>query len=340
MTAMRFAWWSLPKPARREAWRLARTDRPHPDPVVQDAAQSGLRGTRRAVRVVGLAFLAVWVYRGLLDDVPEAVGLTGLVCSGLLLMAGGRNERMRNVAAAQWPALAARRQGPPHPVRLRLPALWGLQGILAVTAAPMVIVLGALWFSRRSDGPDQVMLMVCGVVAAALLLVGFAVALRRRRRPAVEVDHDGVRLPVHGLTVPWEHVAEVTVRPHDRRSDGPIGLALRLRDPGAVWSSRPTPWWRRLLWGRPGTRSHLMISDVDVREPVFAAYQAALAFHTAHLAAAGRSPQAAPSATGRSPRAAPSADEHASGTALSGVGQEAGQAGSGSGQQNAGHADA
>ncbi|WP_147432919.1 hypothetical protein [Catellatospora citrea] len=282
---MWFPWLSLPGPVRREAWRLAQADLSHPDPAVQDAAQASLLGMRRAVRAVGFAFFGIWVYRGMVDRLPEAVSLAGLVVSGLMMMTSARHEHMRQLAVAQWPALVARRPGMAQAVRLRLPVLWGLQSIAAVAAAPLVIIWVLVWIRRRGHELDQVVLVACASAAVLILLVGLAVAHRRRARPALEVDRAGVRLPVRGLVLPWDQVAEVAARAADRKSDGRVGLALRLRDPQAFWPTQTVTWWRRLLWGRPGPRAWVFVSDIGVREPVFPAYQAALACHAAHRAA-------------------------------------------------------
>lgn len=273
---------SPPAAVRREAWRLAQTGRPHPDPAVQDAAQSSTRRLRWVVRLSGLVFFGICAVRGLADP-PDGLRPASLVATFVFLVASARSDRMGQIAAAQWPALAARRPGPPGPVRLRLPAPWGLQSVVAVTAAPVVIMSFALWAWRRQAFPDRALFLTCTVLAAVLLIVGVVAVAWRRTRPALEVDRDGLRLPVRGLTVPWDQVAEVATRPDDRKNQQRFGLALRLRDPGAVWSTRPTPVWRRLLWGRPRPRPWVFVAATDVREPMFPAYAAALAFHAAHL---------------------------------------------------------
>ncbi|WP_144120464.1 hypothetical protein [Catellatospora sichuanensis] len=281
---MRSLWMFLPAPVRREARRLAESGHPHPDPAVQDAAQSATRRLRWVFRLSGFAFCGIWAVRALTDP-PDGLRPAGLIATFVMLAAGARKDRMGQIAAAQWPAIAARRPGQAEPVRLRLPAPWGLQSVVAVAAAPVLIMSVALWVRRRGIDPDQTLFMTCTVLAAVLLIVGVVAVARRRTRPALEVDRDGVRLPVRGLTVPWEQVAEVATRPDDRTAQQRFGLALRLRDPGAVWSARPTPLWRRLLWGRSRPRAWIFVAAYDVREPVFPAYAAALAFHADHLAA-------------------------------------------------------
>ncbi|MEU7999661.1 hypothetical protein AB0B66_00600 [Catellatospora sp. NPDC049111] len=325
------AWLSLSKPVRREVWRLAQAGLPHPDPAVHEVVRAQRRVLHWVMRSLAVFWLGTWIQSGLSADPVQGWRVVAALSWVLMAMAFGVDARFARIEAAQWPAAAARESGAVHPVRLRLPAPGSLRTIVLIAAAPAVVMWFGLWARRREADAGQALFTGAVLVALLLLAAGLAVVRWRRKRLALEIDEQGVRLPVRGLDVPWDQVAEIAAVPADRKEQELIGLALRLRDPRAVWAARRPSLLRRLLWGGGGSRPWIFITEAGVREPMFPAYAAALAFHAAHLAAA--------QASADTPVPVAAA-ERVPGAALPGAGQATGHAGVEAGQQNAGHADA
>ncbi|GIG07227.1 hypothetical protein Cco03nite_39270 [Catellatospora coxensis] len=282
------AWLRLPKTVRREVWRLAQAGLPHPDPAVHEAVRAQRRALDWAWRSVALCWLGTCIYRGLATDPVEGWRLVSWVAVGLMMMAGGVGARFAQIDAAQWPAAAAREGGAARPVRLRLPAPWSLRTIVLIGLAPAIVMWFGLWTRGREADPGRPLFTGSVLVALLLAAIGFAVVWWRRKRLVLEVDEHGVRLPSRGLDVPWDQVAEIAAVPADRKGQELIGVAVRLRDPRAVWAARRPSFWRRLLWGRGGSRPWIFVTEAGVREPMFPAYAAALAYHAAHLKAEER----------------------------------------------------
>lgn len=214
------------------------------------------------------------------------------------------------VAAAQWPGMAARVAGPPEPVRIRPIEPCNVGSVLGLTILPAVVVAAVLdpidlpsafsdprgfggWLAWSFFAFFFLALAAAGVAMLVWFLTSLRDVWRSLRGVAyLEVDRDGVRLPIRNLRVAWDNVEEVTAGPEDE----PAGFGLRLRDPRLVWSSERLPLWRRLSGRFPDPPEMVLIRISEAREDLFPAYQAALAFHAAHLAEAageGRAAEAA-----------------------------------------------
>ncbi|BCJ72723.1 hypothetical protein CS0771_22670 [Catellatospora sp. IY07-71] len=124
-------------------------------------------------------------------------------------------------------------------------------------------------------------IVVLGVLLDLFALLWFLSCLHDvwrglRRRTHVEIDRDGVRLPIRNLWISWDNVVEVIAA-------GDV-VALRLRDPGRVWPGEWMPIWRRLGRRYADPPDRVQVSVWEVRGALYPAYRAALAFHAESVA--------------------------------------------------------